>query len=321
MIRDFGRTSDGQPVESITIRAGKLTATFLDRGSILQDLRLGGAGHSLTLGSDRIADYEGALRYHGALVGPVANRLAGAAAEAGGRPCRFEANEAGACLHSGAAGIHARRWRREAAGEDTLTLVLDLADGEGGFPGNRRITALWRVAPPAVLMLRLVVTTDADTLVNVANHSYWNLDGRADWSGHRLRIAADHITETDAALIPTGRLLPVAGTGYDLRQGRRLVPGAPPLDTNFCLSMAPQPLRDVLWLTGQSGVEMVIATNAPGMQVYDGRAPQRPGGAAYDGLALEPQFWPDAPHHPGFPSILLKAGETRVQETRWRFGT
>lgn len=321
MIRDFGRTSDGQPVESITIRAGKLTATFLDRGSILQDLRLGGAGHSLTLGSDRIADYEGAMRYHGALVGPVANRIAGAAAVIAGRPCRFEANEGGACLHSGPSGIHARRWRREAAGEDTLTLVLDLADGEGGFPGNRRITALWRVAPPATLLLRLVVTTDADTLVNVANHSYWNLDGTPGWSGHRLRIAADHITETDAALIPTGRLLPVAGTGYDLRQGRRLVPGEPPLDTNFCLSMAPQPLRDVLWLTGRSGVEMVIATNAPGMQVYDGRAAQRPGGSGYDGLALEPQFWPDAPHHPGFPSILLKAGETRVQETRWRFGT
>lgn len=320
MIRDFGLTAAGEAVQAVTLQAGQLRATILTLGAILQDLRLDGVAHGLTLGSNSVADYQGQMRHHGSLVGPVANRIGGARAEVAGQICLFDPNQQGRhTLHSGAAGSQFKLWRIVEAGGDRLVLSLDLPEGEGGFPGNRTITALWEALPPATLRLTLTTSSDADTLVNLTNHSYWNLDGSPTWAGHSLRIAADQVTEVDADLIPTGRLLPVAGTPHDLRAGRVIAPGDPSMDTNFCLSDAPQPMRDVLWLTGQSGLTMTLATTEPGVQVYDNCKPGRPGQEAWEGLAIEPQHWPDAPNQPGFPSILLRAGETKVQAMEWRF--
>ena len=321
MIRDFGQTATGEMVQAITLRAGGLTATVLTLGAILQDLRLEGVGHGLTLGADNVADYQGQMRHHGSLVGPVANRIGGAQAMVGARLCQFDPNQAGRhTLHSGAAGTQFQLWDIVASSDTRLELRLTLVDGAGGFPGNRTITALWEALPPATLRLSITTTTDAETLVNLTNHSYWNLDGSSTWSGHHLRIAADHVTEVDADLIPTGLLSPVAGTPIDLREGRMIQPGDPSMDTNFCLSDGPQPMRDVLWLTGQNGLTMTLATTEPGVQVYDNRKPGRPGREAWEGLAIEPQHWPDAPNQPSFPSIRLAAGEVRVQAMEWRFG-
>lgn len=318
MIRHFGITAAGAAVQAITLQAGGLSATILTLGAILQSVRLEGLDHGLTLGSDRLADYEGALCWHGALVGPVANRIANARATVAGRLCRFAANDGPHCLHSGPDGTHPRIWTIAAHGPDHLTLTLDLPDGVGGFPGQRHLQAEWHLRPTE-LCLTLTARSDAATLINLANHSYWNLDGSADFRGHHLRIAADRMTEVDGALIPTGRLLPVAGSAFDFRQGRPVVPGAPALDTNFCLSDRPEDLRDVLWLTGQGGLSLTLATTEPGLQVYDHRAPADAGHGAYAGLAIEPQHWPDAPNQPAFPPILLQPHETRRQITRWRF--
>lgn len=319
MIREFGRTAAGAPVQAVTLAAGDLRATVLTYGAILQDVRLAGVGHGLTLGSDWLGDYEGVMRYHGALIGPVANRIAGAQAVIGGRACRFEANEAGNTLHSGHAGCHAQIWRIAEQAEDRLVLALDLADGDGGFPGNRWVRAVWQVAAPATLTLSIEVDSDAETLVNFTNHSYWTLDGGSTWAGHRLRVAAEQYLPVDAGLIPTGEIAPVAGTALDLRAGRVIAPGDPAMDTNFCLSSGAVALRDVLWLTGQSGVAMVLATTEPGVQVYDSARTSRPGHAPYEGLAFEPQGWPDAPNQPGFPSVALAAGGRRLQQMQWRF--
>ena len=318
-IADFGRQADGRAVGAATLQAGRISARILTRGAILQDLRLAGTDHSLTLGSDRIADYEGAMRYHGPLVGPVANRIGGASAKVGQRTCRLDANEGPNTLHSGDGGIHAAVWQVAALADDSLTLALNLPDGAGGLPGNRRITAQWQVMPPATLRLTLRMATDAPTLANIANHSYWNLDGSATWAGHGLRIAADRWLPVDRAMLPTGQIADVAGKAMDFRAMRAVTPGAPPLDTCFCLSDARTPLRDVLWLRGSSGIEMTVATTEPGLQVYDGRAAIRPGRSPHEGLAIEPQFWPDAPNHPGFPPILLMPGQLWEQVSAWRF--
>lgn len=320
MIREFGTTATGEAVQAVTLHAGGVTATVLTLGAILQEVRLAGVEYNLTLGSDSVADYEGQMRHHGSLVGPVANRIGGARATVAGVERQFPANQADRhTLHSGSAGTQFKLWRIVEATETRLVLALDLADGEGGFPGNRQVTAEWSVEAPARLRLSVTTTTDAETLVNFTNHSYWNLDGSDAWAGHHLRIAADRVTEVDADLIPTGRLTPVAGTDLDLRMGRVIAPEAPSMDTNFCLSDAPQPMRDVLWLTGTSGVAMVIGTTEPGIQVYDNRKPGRPGKPAWEGLAIEPQHWPDSPNQPQFPSVTLPAGETRVQAMEWRF--
>ena len=319
-ISPFGRTEAGAAVSRITLGSGRLTASILTYGSILQSVRLDGVAHDLTLGSDRLEDYEGPMHYHGALVGPVANRIKGARAVIDGREHRFDANQNGQhLLHSGALGTHARVWRLAEVTDTACTLTLMLADGEGGFPGNRRVSARWSVERPATLRLEVTVTTDAPTLVNFCNHSYWNLDGTPTWEGHRLKIAADAVTAVDADLIPTGETPSVSGTPLDMRAGRTIGPGNPAMDTNWCLGPGRESLRDVLWLTGARGVAMTIATTEPGMQVYDGRAAIRPGHGAYEGLAIEPQVWPDAPSHPHFPQITLRPGETYAHHSEWRF--
>ncbi|THD83435.1 galactose mutarotase [Aliigemmobacter aestuarii] len=320
-ITAFGTTLQGEAVQAIRLAAGGLEVRLLTLGSILQAVRIDGHGHNLTTGFDTVEAYQKSTGWHGALVGPVANRIAGASARIAGRDCRFPANEAGiTTLHSGAAGIDRKIWTIVEAAADSLTLAVTLPEGEGGFPGHRQITARWCILPPATLRLDLTATTDAPTILNLANHSYWNLDGTASWAGHSLRIAADAVLPVDDRGIPTGEVCPVGAMGLDFRTPRFARPGAPALDHNFCLSERRMPLRAMATLTGAKGIAMEIATTEPGLQVYDGRHP-RPGAAPYEALALEPQFWPDAPHHPGFPLIDLAPGQPWRQITEWRFST
>jgi aldose 1-epimerase len=319
-VRHFGSLADGRAVQAIDLRAGDLRGTILTWGGVLQDLRLAGVAHGLTPGSATIADYQGQMRYHGALIGPVVNRLSGAKARIAGRDHAFEANQDGRhCLHGGLAGTHLKLWELGAADDASVSLSLHLPDGEGGFPGNRVVTARFGITPPATLRMEVTGTTDAPTLMNFANHSYWNLDGAADWSGHLLRVAADHYLPTTPDFTPTGTITPVDGGALDFRDGRVISPGRPDLDNCFCLSATRQPLRDVLWMTGRSGVTMTVATTETGIQLYDGRAAIRPGHGTYEGIAVEAQGWPDAPNHAGFPSIELGADHTYRQVTEWRF--
>lgn len=319
-IRHFGTLSDGRSVQAADLRAGSLSATILTWGAVLQDVRLAGVPHSLTLGSTMLADYEGQMRHHGSLIGPVVNRLSQARAPIAGIDHQFEANQDGVhCLHGGAAGTHLKVWTLTASNDHSVTLSLTLAAGEGGFPGLRHLTAEFTLLPPATLRLRLSGTTDAPTLMNIANHSYWNLDGTADWSGHHIRLSADHYLPTTPDFTPTGAIVPVDGLPVDFRAGRVVAPGNPDLDNCFCLSRTNQPLRDVLWLTGQSGVSMTLATTETSVQLYDGRTAIRPGHGAYEGIAIEAQGWPDAPNHAGFPTIELTPAQPYAQTTEWRF--
>ena len=313
MIRRFGTTTTGVDVEAITLRAGDLTVVVLTRGAAGQSVRLAGVAHDLTLGSEDLADYEGPLRYHGALIGPVANRISGAKIAVGGASHHLDANGAGGhCLHSGPEGTHTRLWDIVDSSEAAVALRVALPDGACGLPGNRTISAAYTIIAPATLHLVVRMETDAPTPANFANHSYWNLDGTETWQGHSLRLGAEAFLPTTPDLIPTGTVQPVEGTPYDFRTLRTPVPGEPHLDTNFCLSSQRKALRDVLWLTGQSGVTLTLATTEPGLQIYDDRP-------TYRGLAIEAQFWPDAPHHPGFPGILLAPDMPWEQITQWRF--
>jgi aldose 1-epimerase len=276
-------------------------------------------GHSLTLGSDRLADYEGGMRYHGSLIAPVANRISGARAVLEGRALAFEANHAGKMtLHSGAAGTHLKVWEIVEATARAVCLRVALPDGEGGFPGNRTVEARYEVAG-AALRLTIAATSDAPTFFNATNHSYWNLDGGATWEGHRLRVAAEEMLPTDADDCVTGQVVPVAGSGYDFRAGAVPAPGQPPLDHCFVLSRARRALTPVLWLTARNGVTMEVATTEAGLQLYDGRGAVRPGLGPYEGIAIEAQGWPDAPNRAGFPPIVLRPGERLEQVTEWQF--
>lgn len=323
-ITTFGFGSDGRRVDAVTIGGAELTATILTRGAILQDVRLQGVDYSLTLGGDSVAAYEGPMGYFGALVGPVANRIAGATAEVGGKTCHFPANERGNLLHSGLRGLHARIWTVDTITEDAVTLRIVLEDGDDDFPGRREIRAMFRVEG-ATLHLGVTATTDAPTLMNLANHAYWNLDGTETYAGHMLRVGADHYLPVDAALIPTGEQRAVSGA-FDLRQTRAL-DLSEGYDHNFCVAVSAGEPTEIAELTGTSGIRMSITTTEPGLQIYCGeRLATGPwlghNGVPYGafaGLAMEPQRWPDAPHHPAFPSITLSPGATYRQDTRWSF--
>jgi len=325
-VTDFGQTEKGETIHRLVLSNDILSAAILTLGCTLQDLRHTDIAHSLTVGSPDLSAYRTALRYCGAIVGPVANRIGGATAMIGGARYKFDANENNQhTLHGGREGTHALIWRIKDHGPDSATLSLDLPDGHGGFPGNRTLTARYALSD-ATLSLTLAATTDAPTLMNLANHSYWRLDDAATTQGQTLHIAADHTLPTDGDLLPTGTVALVASTRFDYRKGAILRTGKEGLiDTNFCLSPTRTALRDVASLTGRSGVSLTLATTEPGLQVYDGHSltlPDITGNdgtpyTAYAGLALEAQFWPDAPNNPTFPDITLRPGQDWQQTTTW----
>lgn len=325
---DFGRLKSGRPVQRLTLQAGDLTVRLLTLGAILNDVRLAGVPYGLTLGSNNLAAYDGGpMGWFGALVGPVANRLKEARAMLDGQDLRFAPNEGTTLLHGGADGISSEIWEIAEQSADHVVFRLTLADGKGGFPGQREITARFTVTPPATLTMVLKATTDAPTLMNLANHSYWTLDGTPTITGHHLSVPAAHYIPVDAAMIPTG-VAPVEGTAFDLRRGITLSPEYPQrLDHTFCLSDTDGAMKHAATLRGKSGVTLSMHSTAPGLQVFDaapidsGTFPGHRGTPeiGFCGVALEAQHWPDAPNQPGFPPITLRPGETYRQETRWEF--
>ena len=319
-MKDFATSSRGDIVKQHTIKTDEMSVTLLSWGAAIYDLRLSDVDYPLTLSGETIEGYEGELLHYGTLIGPVANRIYPARVSLDGMSHELERNQdQRICLHSGAKATHRRNWQFAEATETSATLTLKLGDGECGFPGNRTISAKFEILPNATLRLKITGTTDAKTVMNFANHSYWNLDGAETYEGHQLQIDADHYLPCDDDALATGEIRAVEGGPMDFRHLRNAIPGQPAFDHNFCLSDTIRSLRPVLTLRGQSGVQMVMATNQPGLQVYDARAPHRPGKQPYEGLAFEAQGWPNAPHNPDFPSIEVTPEAPYEQVTEWRF--
>ncbi|MEL7211879.1 MAG: aldose epimerase family protein [Pseudomonadota bacterium] len=303
LIASFGTTKAGADVRRAVLENDRLRVAFLGYGATVQSVLFD--GREMTVGSDTMAAYEDTRRVFGALVGPVANRIGYGRADIAGVSHRFECNRPPHMLHSGSAALHTRVWDMALDG-DAVVFRITCPDGEAGFPGARDITARYWLEGTA-LTLQIEGRTDKPTLMNIANHSYWNLGG--DFDAHELQIDADHYLPTDDTSLPTGEISDVSGTPYDFRKGRRLTAGVPQLDHNFCLNAG-----GGATLRGPHAA-MRIETDAPGLQVYDA-ATQTPN---YCGLALEPQHWPDAPNNADFPSISLQPNEIYYQSTRWIF--
>ncbi len=329
MAEHFGTTADGRAVARVTLGAGDLHVAILTYGAVLQDLRFADLPFSLTIGSPDLSAYEGKMASCGPIVGPVANRIASAQAMIDGALHRFESGPHDThLLHGGQAAMHGMVWSIAEEGAAHVILSLALPNGQGGFPGNRQFTARFDVLPPATLRLTLHAETDATTLINLANHSYWRMSDAPTTAGHMLQVFADEFLPADADVLPTGEIAPVAGTRFDYRSPRALKAGAEGLlDTNFCVRKARGRLAPVARLSNADGLVMEMASTEPGLQVFDGhildlpgyRTMDGPAPTAYGGLALEAQFWPNAPHNPAFPDITLRPGEPWEQVTEWRF--
>ncbi len=335
MVHDiFGQTSAGQDVQRLQISDGVLTATIMSWGAAVQDLRLSGHEPPLVLGFQNFSDYPAHSPYFGATAGRVANRIRDGRFRLDGRDIEVERNFMGRhALHSGTQGIGKRNWQIMDYGHDFVRLQITDPDGQGGFPGNVTITNEYRVEGGALRVL-IQAASDAPTLVNIAHHSYFNLDdgGASDCLDHQVKIAAETITALDEELIPTGALSLVGGTPYDFRAFaaiRHETPEGPfAHDINYCVSAARTGLRPVAWAKGaRSGVEMQVSSTEPGMQFYTGaKIGGRPANGltgkpyeAFGGFCFEAQCWPDAPNHPHFPSIELRPGGQYRQETVYAF--
>lgn len=325
----FGTLPDGQPVARVTLRGGGLTARFLTYGAILQDLRLDGHDAPLVLGFEDLGSYLEHSPYFGATAGRCANRIRGGGFQIDGRRYRTDRNALGRhTLHGGRLGTGKRNWVLKAAGRSSAEFAIGLADGEMGFPGAMNLRAVFSLTGRGTLDIRYAATTDRPTLCNIAHHSYFTLDATGDILGHRLCIGADRYLPVDGDFIPVG-VADVGGTDYDLRGGGTIADArrGGPIDHNFCVGDRRGALREIGWLESPvSGLRMKIRSTEPGLQVYDagridvpapgldGRPIRRCGG-----VALEPQLWPDAIHHPDWSQPVLRPGETYAQHTQFVF--
>lgn len=310
----------------IRLKSDTLEAWVHPTGATLVGLWLRGRPRSLVLGFAGASGYARIPIYAGAIVGPVANRIAKGQLTIGNDPWQMQTNDGPHALHSADQGLHARHWTIRSKSRHQVTLTCDLPDGDAGLPGNRVIEARYILQDEGGLDVHMSAISDRDTVMNLAHHPYWNLDGRETVSRHTLQIHANQYLPTDAEMIPTGQIADVAHTDYDFRQFTA-IPVDRTLDANLCLARARRVTPALAAeLVGSTGVHLTIETTEPGLQVYNGsglpdiRVPMHPGQrlGPCAGIALEPQSWPDAPNNPEFPSISLPGGQMYRQHTRYR---
>ncbi|MGI9390159.1 MAG: aldose epimerase family protein [Boseongicola sp.] len=323
----FGTMPDGTPIYRIRLQSGQMEAWFLNYGAVLQDLRLGDHPHPLVLGFPAFLPYLTHSPYFGAIAGRCANRIRDGHLELERKTYQLDRNFLGKhTLHGGTLGTGKNVWNIEKATADSVAFAIDLADGEMGFPGSLDAKVVYSLGPHATLDIRMEATTDAPTLCNLAHHSYFTLDGTGSIANHLLQIDADNYLPVDEELIPTSEIRAVADTRFDFRSPRPVANGGS-LDHNFCLSSDRQVIRKVARLASvNSGVSMEVRTTEPGLQIYDGSRidievpglAERPM-SCHAGIAIEPQIWPDANHNQGFPSVVLRPGQTYHQHTQFAF--
>lgn len=331
-----GTLPDGTAIEAITLaNAHGVTARILSFGATLQSVTMPDARGRMAdvlLGYDDLAGYVEHPNFYGAIVGRVANRIAAGRFTLDGKAYQLARNDKGVgALHGGDRGFDKRAWRVVAIASGpvaSVTLARRSPDGEEGYPGNLDVTVTYSLDESGDLAIDLAAKTDAPTIVNLTNHAIWNMAGEGAPQGalgERLTIPAAAITPVDAALIPTGALRPVAGTVFDFRAPRALDLGVrdgtdPQValghgyDHNFALdkgqTAAPQlaaRLEDPA-----SGRALDVLTTEPGVQLYTGNfldgSVAGKHGHLYrmgDGVALEPQKFPDAVNHANFASVRI----------------
>ena len=340
-INSAGTTSAGVAVQRASIRnAHGIAVSILSFGGIIASLEVPdreGRLANIVLGYPDLAGYEthNGTTHFGALIGRYANRIAHGRFSLDGREHRLPLNNGPNSLHGGPDGFGRKPWTMTQNGEDGVRLSLSSADGEAGYPGRLDAEVTYRLTDADELEIDYVATCGAPTIVNLTNHSYFNLAGEASGSieRHVVQIEADRFTPVDASLIPTGRLAPVEGTPLDFRQptaiGDRLRVGHEQMmlgrgyDHNWVLRGQPGTLRRAATVHDPaSGRALTCLTTQPGLQFYsgnflDGTLPGT-AGTLYrqgDGLCLETQHFPDSPNQPDFPSTVLRPGETYRERT------
>ena len=341
-VRNFGKARNGQDIMLYTIRnKNGMQAAVTNIGAVLVKLLVPDANGTLAdvvLGFDHGEDYYDNGSFFGAVVGPNANRIGGASFEIDGVKYQLAVNDGPNNLHSDfEKGYHKAIWDAR-VGEDRVAFTLTDTDGNMGFPGNKKIQVIYTLDEENGLTLHYHASSDKKTILNLTNHSYFNLDGHDSGSieGHELKLNCSKYTPVVAGAIPTGELAPVAETFMDFTQpkivGKEINEKWEQLlltkgyDHNWVIDGADGNLREIATVKGpKSGRTMKVYTTLPGVQFYAGNciAPQAgKGGVIYGprmGLCLETQYYPDTVHQAAFPSCIFGQERDYDSVTTYRF--
>lgn len=343
---DYGTTTDGQSVAQYTLKNARgMKMEVISYGGIITSLTApdkDGTYENIVLGYDELAQYQEENPFFGAIIGRYGNRIARGKFTLDGTEYTLETNNGPNHLHGGERGFDKVVWEVTEMPSDTdpgLQLTYLSPDGEGGYPGNLQTTVTYTLKADNTLVIDYTATTDQPTIVNLTQHTYFNLSGKTSSTilDHKLVLAADKYLPVDATLIPTGELAPVAGTPFDFTEAKRIGQDIEAPNDQLAKGKG----FDHCWVFTKSGGATAIAslhhpatgrfmevfTDEPAIQFYsgnflDGTLPA-PGGGTFalrSGLCLETQHYPDSPNQAAFPSVVLQPGETYETSTSYRFG-
>lgn len=337
---DFGKTKSGEDtfLYSFTNASG-MQVKVTDFGAILVSVIVKDkAGKELDVvqGYDSVTDYETDTLFQGAVIGRCTNRIKGAEFELNGETFKLCKNDNDNCLHSAPDFYGKRIWKTEKVEDNAITFSLFSPHMDQGYPGNVTIYVTYTLTEENEVQIEYKASPDRDTLLNMTNHSYFNLDGHdaGNVLEQKVWIDADAYTEADAESIPTGRLVPVEGTpldfrvpkaiGQDIEADYEALRFGQGYDHNFAVNG--EGYRKIASLESEkSGIRMSVYTDCPGMQLYTANflaGEKGKGGAVYvrrSAACFESQFFPDAVHHENFEGPVCKAGETYCRKTGYRF--
>ncbi|MFK0152091.1 aldose epimerase family protein [Streptomyces sp. NPDC090499] len=343
----FGTLADGTKVHRWSLENGGTRLKVLSYGGIIQSLEIPdrhGRYANVSLGYDNLAAYVAGTTFFGATIGRYGNRIAKGQFTLDGKSYQLSVNDGVNSLHGGAKGFNTKVWDIEGftSGSDVgLHLYYTSVDGEMGYPGTLKTKVTFTLDRHGDWTIDYEATTDKATVVNLTNHTYWNLAGEGNGTieDHELTIAAGRYTPTDSGLIPTGELATVSGTPFDFRKGkpvgRDIRAGHPQqvqakgFDHNWVLDkgVTAKPEHIATLRDPRSGRTLKIATDQPGLQFYSGNfldgTLTGTSGRTYrqgDGLCLETQHFPDSPNHASFPSTVLRPGQVYRTRTVHSFG-
>lgn len=333
----FGTTKRGEAVTKYTMVSDEMTLSVLDYGATIQAMLVNdkaGKQVDVVLGYDTISDYEENDGYLGACIGRVGNRIGGSEFALNGKTYPLYKNDGENHLHGGARGFDKYIWQAEEL-QDGICFSRLSPDGEEGYPGNLSVSVTYQIKG-RTLSLTYDAKSNADTLCNLTNHSYFNLNGGGSVRLHTLQIYADSFLENDAGCLPTGKILDVEHTPFDFRNAKEIgcdlgandiqLQNCGGYDHNFCLNSASAALRPVAILgSAHTGISMQVATTMLGMQVYSANfLTDRvgKGGQVYKkhgAICLETQFYPNAMNCEGFAKPILRTGEDYHHITTFTF--
>lgn len=343
---NFNLVVNGKQVKLYTLtNANKMKVAITNYGGRVVSILVPDKDGKITdvaLGYEKLSGYEKPKEpFFGAIIGRYGNRIGKGKFSLEGKDYQLELNDGINTLHGGTSGFYAKVWDATQSNDSTLVLSLNSPDGEGGYPGNLKVQVTYTLTSLNGLKIDYQAESDKKTVINLTNHTYFNLSGEGDSTilDHVLMINADNITPIDTTLIPTGDLMPVAGTPFDftkptaigerINQDNQQLKNGKGYDHNFVLNKMTGLVEVASVYSPKTGIKLHVITEEPGLQFYsgnflNGKDHDGKGGHAYpyrSAFCLETQHFPDSPNKPNFPSTVLDPGQTYHTTTIYQFST